>query len=176
MTMSKTERNDLCAFIRRRSKAARTQAELRAAELKAEVEGKLGAIYSPDDDATMRQLNDEAEAAVEDVRCRLTARCEELGIPANLGPTIGSYWLSRGENALKERRNELRRMAYSRIEAMQRRAYAEIERQSVELEGTLIAGGLESDAAKQFLAEMPSVDQLMPSLEASEIKHLGNST
>lgn len=176
MTMSKTERNDLRAFIRRRSKAARTQAELRAAELKADVEGKLGAIYSPDDDAAMRQLLDEAEAAIEDVRHRLTARCEELGIPANLGPTIGSFWLGRGENSLRERRSELRRMAHSRIEAMQRRAYAEIERQAVELEGTLITGGLESDAAKQFLAELPNVDQLMSPLDASEIKQLGNST
>ena len=74
--------------------------------------------------------------------------------------------------AAKDRRAELRRMATTRIAAMEKSARTAIEGHSVEVQTELLAGGLTSDAAKLFLEKMPAVETLMPMLNETEIKGL----
>jgi len=170
--MTKAERSDLAKFIRRREKAAKTAAAQRAAELRADAEKKLCAIYTPDDDATFRRMYDDAIAAAERCQAEVEKRCTELGIPATFAPSLDCRWYGRGENALKDRREELRKAAYARIDALEAAARTRIEVESVELEGKVIANGLTSEAATQFLAAMPTVDQLMPLIDSRELKAL----
>ena len=56
--------------------------------------------------------------------------------------------------------------------AMEKAARTAIENHSVEAQTELIAAALSSDAAKAFLANMPSVETLMPTLDATEIRGL----
>lgn len=171
-SMTKAERADLCRYIRRSEKLSKTAAKQRAAELKVDVEQKLCKIWSPDDDVMMEALHREASGHVAAAQAKLKDRCDELGIPKSFAPGISISWYYRGETAMSERRTELRKLAYARIDAMEKTACTRIETESFELEGTILAGGLESSAAKEFLASMPSAEELMPELPADEIKLL----
>jgi hypothetical protein len=53
--------------------------------------------------------------------------CERLGIPKQFRPGIAIGWRSHGENAVRERRVELRRVAQTRIAAIEKSARQEIE-------------------------------------------------
>lgn len=171
-SMTKTERADLCRYIRRSEKLSKTAVKQRAAELKVDVEQKLCKIWSLDDDAMMEALCREASGHIDAAQAKLKNRCDELGIPKSFAPGITIAWWGRGENEMKDRRAELRKLAYARIDAMEKTADTRIETESFELEGTILAGGLESSAAKEFLASMPSAEELMPLLDADEIKLL----
>ena len=173
--MTKTERTDLCRLIRRREKVSKTAATQRAAELKADVEQKLSAIYSSDDDETFSKLYQEAKKAAQEADAGIKSRCEELGMPASFAPGISLGWYDRGENVVKERRAELRLAAYARIDALEKKACTIIEVEGVELESKVLADGLTSEAAQDFLAKMPAVKDLMPALDANEIKLLADS-
>jgi hypothetical protein len=174
--MTKSERTDLARLIRRREKVAKSAAEQRAAELKVDVERQLSAIYSPDDDALWAKLQADTEVVVEQARKDLQARCRELGIPDRFAPDFHLVWSGRSwETADKERRNELRRLAHARIDATYKTAITKIETSSVEFEAQVLADGLTSEAAKNLLTGMPSVEQLMPRIETDEVRLLANS-
>jgi hypothetical protein len=80
-------------------------------------------------------------------------------------------WYGRSENASRERRVELRRVAVTRIAAIEKEARAAIEEMSAEVQTELITKGM-SEVARALLAEMPTVEQLMPSLTLSEAEAL----
>lgn len=85
-------------------------------------------------------------------------------------------WYGRGENASALRRGELRAVAKTRIDADARAAKVAIERSSVEMQTELVAGGLESEAARAFLPSMPTTEALMaaaPSVAEIEAAHTG---
>lgn len=170
--MTKGERRELSTLARKRAKLLKAAAAERRAVLMADFESQLASIYTPDDDAAMKQLYATAEAAVATAGAELAERCAELGIPKRFAPSINLYWYGRGENAIKDRRVELRQVARTRLEALERHAITEIEKSCVETETQLIAGGLTTDAARTFLASMPDPDHLMPKLDASEIQGL----
>jgi hypothetical protein len=106
-----------------------------------------------------------AQQAVGDAQKAIADRCGELGIPSEFQPTLGgAYFIERGENAWKNRRKELRRGAKAEIDAVNRAAQVEIEQISIEAQTQIIAHGPESAAAKTFLDQLPTVEELMPSI------------
>lgn len=167
--MTRRERDDLSKLVRRREKVAKTDANQRAAELQADVERQLAMRYQADD-ANWQDLTARANAAIATADAELAARCRELGVPETFRPRLSLAWSSRGDNSLAERRNELRKVAMTRIEALRKGAHTEIERQSVEVQTKLLAGGLETDAARGFLESMPTADDLMPPLALTEVE------
>jgi len=167
--MTARERAELAALVRRREKVAKSGTRQRVAELVADVEAQLAASYASDD-ARWRDLTAAAEAAVSDADAAIATRCRELGIPEDFRPGLRLSWYGRGENASAQRRSELRRVAGTRIAAMEQAARAEIERRSVEVQTALLAGGLASAAARTFLESMPTPDHLMPALALSELE------
>ena len=175
-TMTKTERNDLARLIRHRERLMKTAASQRAAELLADFERQLGTIYSFDDDEIWKAAALAVDSEVEAAKTRIAERCRELGIPKTFAPTIGHYWQNRGENSFKERRTELRKMATTKIAALEKAARTKIENHSVEAQTALIAEGLTSDAAKAFLDQLPSPESLMPPLDAQQITSLLKGT
>jgi hypothetical protein len=135
--MTKAEREELVKLVRRREQVAKTAAKTRAAELLADVEEKLAAIYRADDERwqTITRAAEEAVAAADQ---EIAARCREQGIPVQFRPGLTLSWYRRGENASAERRAELRKVATSRIAALEQRAKEEIERCSVEVQMQII--------------------------------------
>ena len=170
--MTRGERTDLGALIRRREKLLKTAAKQRALELMADFEKKISAIFSYDDDETWKAAYTSAEQAVAEAKVVIAQRCRELGIPPEFAPNIDVAWYRRGENAASERRTELRRVAKTEIDALEARAKTEIERVSVEQQTALISDGLTSEAAQAFLEQMPTAENLMPVLDMEQIKTL----
>jgi hypothetical protein len=170
--MTKWEAAELAKVIRKRCKVAMRAAEARSAELRADFEAKLSAIFKPDDDPVWKQLRDDAARAVAEADARIAERCRELGIPEDFRPGFSASWYGRGVNALRQRRDELRKLAYSCIASLEKKAKAEIERRAVEAQERLVAGGLESSAAREFLESIPTPAALMPALEVREVEGL----
>lgn len=78
-------------------------------------------------------------------------------------------WYSRGRNADPARRSELRKLGIARIDQLGKAAKLTIEAQEADTLAALYAGGLTSDAARQFLDQMPDPRTLMPTIELAEL-------
>jgi hypothetical protein len=167
--MSKADREALVKLVRRAERAHKTLAEQRKAEQLADFERQLATIHKYYDDEVWQEAYAEASRVVAEADAKIAERCRELGIPEDWRPGLSVGWYERGENAMKQRRGELRKVAQTRIDADYKRACTAIEMHSVELQSQLVAGGLESDAARAFLKAMPSPEVLMPLLDAAEI-------
>jgi alkylation response protein AidB-like acyl-CoA dehydrogenase len=167
--MTKTERHELAALMRRREKLAKAGVDRVAAERVADFEARLAEVYDAHDDA-WHEIYEQLERDVKTLNRRIADELAARGTPARFAPSAHVGWLSRGENGLAGRRAELRKVAAARIAAEVKRAKVEIERASVELQGDLVAGGLTSEEAKVFLARMPSAGELLPMLDVAEIE------
>jgi hypothetical protein len=111
-----------------------------------------------------------AKAAVSKTQEQIKARCREIGIPDRFAPSISLEWHHRGYgNSLKERRDELRKMAQTAVEAQEQKAKTQIELSCLEAQEKLALAGLTSDAARGFIEALPSVDDLMPRLSFAEV-------
>jgi hypothetical protein len=170
--MTARERQDLARLVRQRAKVEKAGAAQRRAEIMADFEQQLASIYTPDDDAAWKAMHEAAEQATTEANAAIAERCAELGIPKQFRPSISTYWYGRGENALKDRRAELRRVAVTRLDALEKAARTEIERASVEAQTALVADGLTTEKARTFLEALPSIGALMPALDVSEIRGL----
>jgi len=156
-TLTRAERSDL--LPRLCAKVARTAVDQRGAEVLAEFERQLTAVYSFDQNEIWRNAVTEAERVVAQARGQIAERCRGLGIPHQFAPDIGLHWFGRGENAFKERWAELRRVAQSRIEALKRAAYATIEGRFAEIQTGLLTIGM-SEEAKTLLDSLPTPEAL----------------
>jgi hypothetical protein len=170
--MTKSEREDLAKLIRNREKVLKAAAAQRSAELLAEFEQQMASVYSYDQDEVWKQAVAAAQHAVKDARQRIVSRCEELGIPPRFAPDISLSWHGRGENAVNERRAELRAVAKTRIAAVEKAACTKIEMSCLDMQTQVLAHGLSSAAAIEFFDNMPKVEVLMPSLEMHSIEEM----
>jgi len=160
----------LLKVCRIRTKVAKADAAARSANLKAEFEAQLAAAYSYDDNEIWKKAYAAAKEAAQEAQHIVARRCEELGIPGRFAPSLYLNWSSRGENAVKQRRAELTRVAHSKIEQLEKNAKLEIDRASAETQTKLLAAGLESAEAQAFLEAMPTAAQLMPTVSLQEIR------
>ena len=160
-SMTKTERDELAKLVRRREKLAKVDVDRVAAERLADFEQQMASKYAPDDDERWAELHKSARAVVAEADDAIAERCCELGIPERFRPDLSLVWYGRGQNASRERRATLRAVAKTRIDAMAKTAKLEIERRSVAVQTELVAGGLQSDDANEFLASMPTADTLV---------------
>jgi hypothetical protein len=168
--MTKGEREDLQRLIRQREKVQKSAAKQRSAELLADFENQMGSEFNFDDDATWAQAYKEAEIEVAKAQKIIAKRCHELGIPDRFAPNLEIKWRARGyDNLVDKRKAELRRMATTRIEAIEQKAVADIELNCLKAQEQIAFSGLTSDAARGFIEALPSIDTLMPALSYSEI-------
>lgn len=170
--MTKSEREDLAKLIRNREKVMKSAAGERSAELLAEFERQVASIYSYDQDEVWKSATTAAAAAVVIAQQTIAARCGELGIPARFAPCVEFSWRGRGENAIKDRRAELRAVAKSRIDAIEKSACTKIEMLCLDAQSQILAHGLTSAAAIAFFDELPKVEVLMPPLEMASIEQI----
>jgi hypothetical protein len=168
--MKKGERDDLLKLVRARERVLKSAAEQRGLELLAEFEANVSAIYAFNKDETWAAAMAQAKAAIDDAQKIVASRCAQLGIPEEFAPEINVYWHSRGENASNQRVAELRRKAKAEIAAIEQAARVEIERMSINAQTDIIRAGLESDGAKAFFDQLPTVERLMPALDMKQIE------
>ena len=168
--LSRHETHDLSMIIKDRTKVLRAHAEEQAAACLADFEAKLAAEYSWDQDETWKAAVEEARRVVEETQGVIAERCAGLGIPKTFAPSVGLSWNVRGENSAKSRRDELRRVATTAIEAMTRAAITKIERQALDLRTQVVAMGLLSADAQRFLETMAPVEEAMALLDFSKIE------
>jgi len=167
--MRKSEREDLQRLIRQREKVLKSAAKQRSAELLADFENQMGSMYSFDQDEVWANATEVAEREVAKAQDRIAAQCAKMGIPERFAPSLDVHWYSRGENAVKERRAELRKMAVTRIEAIESKAIVEIEKECLDLQTRVALAGLSSNAARQFVEGLPRIETLMPALSIAEM-------
>ena len=167
--ITKSEREELQRLVLKREKVLKSAAKQRSAELLADFENQMGQNYSFDQDETWAAAMNAAEQEVAKAQARVAVRCAELGIPKQFAPELDVRWYSRGENAVKDRRAELRKMAMTRVEAIEREAITKIEVSSLEAQTRLAIAGLTSEAARQFISELPPLEKLMPPLSFAEM-------
>ena len=170
--MTKSERAELSSLIRKRERVMKAAARERSTTLLAEFEAQSARIYSFNEDEVWKQATLAAKEAAVQANEVILARCRELGIPSEFAPGVNFSWYGRGENAVAERRAELRRVAKAKIDRFEAEAVTRIERLSLSAQTEVVISGLESIAAKDFLERMPSIDELMPMIDAGEIKSL----
>ena len=168
--LSRNETHDLSMIIKDRAKVLRAHVDERAAVCMADFESKLATIYSFDNDDVWRKAAEEAQAAVAAAQELIAERCKALGIPAQFAPFLSIEWHGRGENAIANRRTELRRVAKTRVEAMAKAAMTKIEHQSLDLRTQIVAMGLLSAEARLFLESLAPVDDAMRSLEFRDVE------
>ena len=168
--MTKGEREDLIRLIKQREKVAKTAAEQRSAAMLAEFEQQVSAVHAFATNEVWRAAVEAAQAAAKEAMAKVAAESDRLGIPKEFQPALGFSWARRGENEYNERRVELRRVAKAEIDAMEKVARVQIEQASVQAQTEVIANGLSSVAAIEFLRSMPAIDTMMPALDITSIQ------
>ncbi len=167
--MTKGEREDLQRLIRQREKVLKSAAKQRSSELLADFENQLGSIYSFDDDAVWKEAARIAGEEAAKADAKVAARAAQLGIPKDFAPKCSFSWYGRGENGVEKRRIELRKMAATRISAIEAKAITEIELGCLEAQTSIAASGLTSEAARAFLDHLPKLEDLMPALSYEQV-------
>jgi hypothetical protein len=172
--MTKGDRTELGRLMRARAKVAKDEIESHAGRVLANIEAQLAATY-PENHAAWADVTEHARRVIAEADTQIAQRCRELGIPERFRPSIDCRWYNWGENAVKDRRAELRRVAQTECAARVKAAKNTVDRRTVDLLTQLAAGMLESSQAKDFLAAMPSVDDLMPPITLDDLKAIAPS-
>lgn len=172
--LSRHETHDLGMIIKDRARVLKAHVEAEKATVLADFEKQLAAVYTFDQDEVWKAATEKAMVIVADAQVQIAKRCAELGIPKTFAPSIHASWSGRGENASRERRVELRRVAKAEVEAMAARAMVKVERESLDLRTQVVAMGLLSPEATTFLNTLKPVQEVMQRLDfASVEKKLG---
>jgi hypothetical protein len=166
--MTARERGDLAALVRKRERVAKTQTVNIKAQRLADFEAQLAGQFAAEDER-FRDLTTFAQQVVERANREVQRRCEEMCIPEHFRPRLGLTWMGRGENAVSERRAELRRVAQTRADADQRAAIQRIEESSLEAQEQLLRDGLTTSAAREFIERLPTPEQLLPQLDTGSL-------
>jgi hypothetical protein len=147
--------------------------ESHAARVLATIESQLAAQY-PEDHPAWADVTEYAERAVAEANIQIGQRCRALGIPERFHPSISYYWRNRGENFMKDRRAELRKVAQTELAARAKAAKNMVDRRTADLLTRLAEGALASSQAKDFLNAMLSVDDLMPQITLDELEAIAH--
>jgi vacuolar-type H+-ATPase subunit H len=123
-TMTRDEREGLQRLVRQRERVLKSAAKQRSRELIADFENQMGQEYAFDQDEVWEQAIKAADAVVAKAQAQVHARCRELKIADRFAPSLSVDWHRRGYgNALESRRKELRRMAETRVEAIEQKSH-----------------------------------------------------
>jgi hypothetical protein len=167
--ISGQELRELKDLVKMRKTAARATADARKAQVLADFEEELSTKYDMYD-AAWADVTTEVERVAAQANEQIRTVCEERGVRKEFMPDVRVGWSYRGENAIPERRAELRKAAQARADASAKTAKAIIEGKAVEALTELVARGLDSDAARALLVSLPTPEQLMPPLSVKELE------
>lgn len=168
--MTKGERDDLVRLVKQRERLAKTAAEQRSAAMMAEFEQQVSAVHSFATNEVWKAATEAAMEAARKAMEAIAAESERLGIPEEFRPKLAFHWQRRGENEYAARRDELRKLAKAEIAALEKVAMVQIEQVSVGAQTEIIANGLSSPDAIDFLKSLPAIEAMMPALDVTAIQ------
>lgn len=152
-----------------RARVARADADARAAELLADFELEMDRKY-PADNPAWADITRQANKLIDEADAEIALRCEQLGIRPEFRPRLDLYWYNRGENAYRDRRAELRRIAAKRVEALTKEAKAQIQRDELEARSQIASTAMSSEGAHRWLDRISQPAALMPKLNLAELE------
>jgi hypothetical protein len=153
-------------------KAAKARILSKAAGLKAAYEIQLNTIYPPDGDPVWNAAYAAAIRACEPHIKRVEERCAELGLGTRFRPSIyPPRWSYGDEQLFKDLRAERRRIAHAQIDEILKNDVTELEAKSSAAQKDIYINGL-TDAAREFMAQLPTIDQLVRPLQVDELAAL----
>jgi len=166
--LSKSERDNLARLARQQGKVAKQMVAERQKALVADVEDQLAAEYRHDEDV-WADITRQAQAEVAKADKKIADICKAWGIPEEMRPSLNLSWYKRGSSGSAERRAELRRLAFARIESAGQSAKVTIDQKVLTIETELVRDGLESAEAHAFLNSLPSAEDLLPRVDVGEL-------
>jgi hypothetical protein len=171
--LTKYELGLLLQALRRKTKAAKSAILATASKLKADFEIQLKTLYPPAGDLVWNEAFNALRAEQEKCQARITQRCEELGIPPRFRPKINPIsWNYGAHHYFQDIRNEIRRLAHYQIDELLKSKLFVLEQGSAEAELGIISKGFVTDAAKDFFAQLPTIEALIPPVKIEEISAL----
>lgn len=167
--ISKGERDELRRIVRGDFKALGHELDQRERELGAEIEQRVAQRFEPSDEAG-RALARTISAIIADANEAI-----RVAVHAALQSTDGyrARWRPLDVPLVEwvpEKRDELRRALRADVGARVGAAKLRLERQEVDLLKRLSSDALESDAARAFLAGIPTVAELVPTDRLAELE------
>lgn len=160
--ITKGERTELRSLIRQRFRVLRSEVIQRQAELEAELQARVTARFADEDKAwadgmfLIEEAAREANRKANDILRGMNL--EGLDMDGKDFQIV----VTRSINKPHSGRTNLHREGLARIAAQVKAAFAQLDRQEVDLLTRLAAGALESDEARAFLGEIPTVSTLVP--------------
>lgn len=167
--LDRRETAELANLVKMRARLAREDADVRGATMLAEFEAELAREY-PANDERWAEIVRRGDDLIKEADAEIGRICDEVGIRPEFRPSLNAYWSSRGENKLKERRAELRKVAETTVKAMVKDAKLTIGREELRARTVLAEQVLTSDQAKGLLEAVPTVEELLPTLALREIE------
>lgn len=168
--ITKGERTELRSLIRQRFKVLRSEVEQRRAELAAELEAHISARFADADKAWA-----DAMFLIEEAAREANRKANDILRGLNLtdidltGKDLTVIQVRAMAQPRRER-SQLRHEGAARIEAKVKAAFLQLDRQEADLLTRLVSTALESDEARAFLGEIPTVSALVPADRLLEIE------
>ncbi|WP_154678164.1 hypothetical protein [Paraburkholderia nodosa] len=171
LPMTAKERDAIRDVVKMRARLVKSDIDARATLLIAEAEAQLSVKYQQDDERWDHAI-ELAEQVARDADAELLRIAKRDGIPLENRPRFVARFMERSDYALKDRRDELRRLARAKVEAAAKDSKRVVERWQTETITALLAGTLQTDDAKAFLAALPTIDSLLPAMTMQQIDAL----
>jgi type II secretory pathway predicted ATPase ExeA len=167
--ITKAERAELRSVVRQQFKVLRDEVDQREAELVADIERQIADDWSERDEQVdvvkeeAQRLADEANRALREF-VKAHPERGDLSVYGFTPPEV------RHRQEAAQQRHRLRAAAVADLKARVGAAHVKLGRQEADLLRTLAVGALESDEARAFLSEIPSVAELVPASRLREIE------
>jgi hypothetical protein len=172
--ISKSELDTIGRALRANVKAAKHAIAALGPKLKAEFDVQLMTKYPASGDPVWKDAMDKALAEYEIQSDRVRERCKELGLPERFWPSMrGPGWMdswSYGCSDYKDMRAEMRRVAGIQIDDMLKSRVSKLELDSANIQFEIATHGCITDAAKDFLARLPKIEEMIPPVKVSEVE------
>lgn len=166
--ITKAERAELRSIVRQQFKVLRAEVEQRRAEMQVEFEQQITERFASADHDWSDLMHVVQEAVLEanrKINDALYAKGYEVKGSSE------QMWVSppRLQQPSADKM-QLRRVADARIHAQVKAALLKLDRDEADLLRTLAIGAIESDEAREFLAAIPTVSELVPAARLAELE------
>lgn len=165
--ITKAERAELRSIVRGQFKVLRAEVLQRRAELVADVEGQISDRYAGEDKTWADAANlayevvNEANRRINDIYRQHIDGDEHVE---------RQYITGALPHKPTQQRQNLRHEAITRIDAQVEGAQLRLAREEADMLRNLAVGALESEEARAFLANIPSVASLVPAARLAELE------
>lgn len=175
-----TERRELRSMVRAQMKALRSDVEQRRASARTEIDKHLHDRFQTEE-ARLQDLRDLASA----IAAEATQKLSEA-IDAFEAVSVGGDWGYRGRDYLRfnapsfsrniSGRSSLEQRLVRSVDSEVRKAKWDIDRKEADLLRELAIDSLKSDSALEFIANFPTVEELVPGQALREIESGGEES